>query len=513
MRRFPTTPFSVLSLGAAIKGIAVLMVLAMGVSALSSTNASAFVRTQTVPVPVGAPPISGVGTPPGGNVVDTVPAVPSTIAPIQAGPTSSTSSTTSTTVPAPPASDASTTISAPITTVAVTAGSTDTTVATPVTSAAAATPAQLRQQVLAVLATGGAGRSAVIVVDGDTVVDLNGTDMRPPASTEKVYTAGTALVQLGADHHFVTTVRATASTTGTTLDGDLILVAGGDPSFTAANLSTLAAEVAATGLRTVKGRLLVDDSHFDRLVSNEGWKQSFVPGEVGPLSAFLVDGNHRSDPATLADPALANLALFRMALTNAGVAVSGALGRGAIGAGGPVLATRTSAPLSELILRMVKKSDNTYAEVILKEIGVAAGTPTAAGGVAGVVRQFDRFGVARPVMADGSGLSSINRTSAYQQVAWMTKLDASPSGRHMRLSLPISCVDGTLRNRMCGTSASGKVSAKTGSIDNVAALTGFTQTAKGRKVVFSMLYSGVPSSARARVAIDKALALVTAYTG
>ena len=491
------------------------MVLAMGVSALSSTNASAFVRTQMVPVPVGAPPVTGVGTP-GGTVVDTVPAVPSTIAPIQAGPTSSTSSTTSTTVPAPPASDASTTISAPTNTVVVTAGPTGTTVTTPVTSTvttAAATPAQLRQQVLAVLATGGAGRSAVIVVDGDTVVDLNGTDMRPPASTEKVYTAGTALVQLGADHHFVTTVRATASTTGTTLDGDLILVAGGDPSFTAANLSTLAAEVAATGLRTVKGKLLVDDSHFDRLVSNEGWKQSFVPGEVGPLSAFLVDGNHRSDPATLADPALANLALFRMALTNAGVAVSGALGRGAIGAGGPVLATRTSAPLSELILRMVKKSDNTYAEVILKEIGVAAGTPTAAGGVAGVVRQFDRFGVARPVMADGSGLSSINRTSANQQVAWMTKLDASPSGRQMRVSLPISCVDGTLRNRMCGTSASGKVSAKTGSIDNVAALTGFTQTAKGRKVVFSMLYSGVPSSARARVAIDKALALVTAYTG
>ncbi len=495
-----------------MRGIAVLVVLATGTSALSSDNASAFVRTQTVPipVPVGGPPITGVGTPPGGTVADTVPAVPSTIAPVQAGPTSSTSSTTSTTVPAPPASDASTTIAAGTTTVAVTPG---TTVTTPTTIAAASTPAQLRQQVLAVLATGGAGRSAMIVVDGETVVDLNGTDMRPPASTEKVYTAGTALVQLGGDHHFVTTVRATASTTGTTLDGDLILVAGGDPSFTAADLTTLATEVAATGLRTVKGKLLVDDSHFDRLVANEGWKQSFVPGEVGPLSAFLVDGNHRSDAATLADPALANLALFRTALAKSGVVISGGLGRGAIGAGGPVLATRTSAPLSELILRMVKKSDNTYAEVILKEIGVGAGTPSAAGGVAAVVRQFDRFGVAHPVMADGSGLSSINRTSAHQQVAWMTKLDASPSGRQMRVSLPISCVDGTLRARMCGTTASGKVSAKTGSIDNVAALTGFTQTAKGRRVVFSMLYSGVPSSARARAAMDKALTLVTAYTG
>ena len=487
---------------------------ATGMGALSAGNASAFVRTQTVPVPVGSPPITGVATPPSGTTGDTVPIVPSTIVPIQAGPTSSTtpststtSTTVSTTVPAPPGSDA------PTTTAAVTPGTTVTTPGTPGTGAAASTPAQLRQQVLAVLATGGAGRSAVIVVDGETVVDLNGTDMRPPASTEKVYTAGTALVQLGADHRFVTRVRASASTTDAVLDGDLILVAGGDPSFSTANLTTLAAEVAATGLRSVKGRLLVDDSHFDRLVSNEGWKQSFVPGEVGPLSAFLVDGNHRSDATTLADPALANLALFRTALAKSGVVITGGLGRGAIGAGGPVLATRTSAPLSELILRMVKKSDNTYAEVILKEIGVGAGTPSAAGGVAAVVRQFDRFGVAHPVMADGSGLSSINRSSAHQQVAWMTKLDASPSGRQMRVSLPISCVDGTLRARMCGTTASGKVSAKTGSIDNVAALTGFTQTARGRRVVFSMLYSGVPSSVRARAAMDKALTLVTAYTG
>lgn len=504
MRSFPTTRLKSLSV--------VLVLWGVGVSVLTSTNASAFVRTQTVPVPVGGPPITGVGNPPGGTVADTVPAVPSTIAPVQAGPTTSTipsasstsSSTSTTTVPAPPASDASTTNAAGTTTVAAT---------TPATIATASTPAQLRQQVLAVLATGGAGRSAVIVVDGETVVDLNGTDMRPPASTEKVYTAGTALVQLGGDHRFVTTVRSTASTTGGMLDGDLILVAGGDPSFTAANLTTLATEVAATGLRTVNGKLLVDDSHFDRLVANEGWKQSFVPGEVGPLSAFLVDGNHRSDAATLADPALANLALFRTALAKVGVSVTGGLGRGTVGAGGPVLGTRTSAPLSDLIVRMVKKSDNTYAEVILKEIGVGAGTPSAAGGVAAVARQFARFGVAHPVMADGSGLSSINRSSARQQVAWMTKLDESPSGRQMRVSLPISCVDGTLRARMCGTTASGKVSAKTGSIDNVAALTGFTQTAKGRKVVFSMLYSGVPSSARARVAMDKALAVVTAYTG
>ena len=482
---------------------------------------AAVVRAQTTPVPVGGPPITAVGGTPATGVPDTSPV---TIAPVQAGPSTSppptaaptsssaappstsTSPSTAdlvgaTTVPADPA------LMAPVGTSVPAAGSTTT------VAPAASTPDQLRRQVLAALATGGAGRSAVIVIDGSTMIDLNGTDLRPPASTQKVYTAGTALVQLGPDHRFITSVRAGAVAVGSVVTGDLILVAGGDPSLTASGLTRLAADVAGTGVRSVTGRLLVDDTHFDRALFNEGWKRSFLPGEVGPLSAFLVDGNHRSDRATLADPAMANLALFRAALVKAGVTVAGGMDRGTIGAGGPVLATRRSAPLSDLIDHMVKKSDNTYAEVVLKEMGVASGAPTAAGGVAAITRQFDRFGVPRPVMADGSGLSSINRTTAEQQVAWMTKMDASAGGRGLRRSLPIACVDGTLRSRMCGTAASGKVTAKTGYIDNVATLTGYTQTARGRRVVFSILFSGVPSSAKARAAIDRAMAAVTAYTG
>jgi serine-type D-Ala-D-Ala carboxypeptidase/endopeptidase (penicillin-binding protein 4) len=71
--------------------------------------------------------------------------------------------------------------------------------------------------------------------------------------------------------------------------------------------------------------------------------------------------------------------------------------------------------------------------------------------------------------------------------------------------LAITCVDGTLKSRTCGTPAAGKVFAKSGSIDNVVALTGVTATASGRPVTFAFLLNNVRSARLGRVAIDAAL--------
>jgi serine-type D-Ala-D-Ala carboxypeptidase/endopeptidase (penicillin-binding protein 4) len=251
----------------------------------------------------------------------------------------------------------------------------------------------------------------------------------------------------------------------------------------------------------VQGRLLVDDTHFDRLLANDGWKRSFVPGEVGPLSAFLVDGNHRSDTATLNDPAMANLVRFQSALTKAGITVSGALDRGTTGIGSPALASHTSAPLVDLVTHMLLKSDNTYAEVVLKELGASAGTPSTLGGIAAITKQFDRYGVVRPVLADGSGLSTLS------------KVDASRVAAAFRAGLPVACVSGTLKNRLCASVAAKNVTAKTGTLDYISTLAGYATTAKGRRVVFSVLLSRLPSQSKARLATDQVMIAITSYAG
>ena len=384
---------------------------------------------------------------------------------------------------------------------------------TPTTTAPARTVAELQQRIDALLAPI-PGLSASIALDGIGPVYARNADRAAvPASTQKMYTIGAALLRLGGDHRYVTEVRSSAlveSVTGI-LAGDLVVRASGDPSFSSASVNTLADSVLRSGVKVVTGDLVVDESHFDSRRTNDGWKASFTPGEVGSLSAFSVNGNHQGG-RSLSDPALTNLALVRAALTKRGVKITGVDRRGVLPLGGPVLGSVTSAPLRDLASYAMKKSENTYAELMLKELGASAGNGSAAGGIEMVRQQFASFGVSSPVMADGSGLSSLNRSTTAQQVAWLGKLRASKAANDFRVSLPVACVDGTLKTRLCKTAGSGKVQAKTGTLDNVTALAGYASLRTGKVATFSFIGNGLSSTSRARTAIDQALIQVITST-
>jgi D-alanyl-D-alanine carboxypeptidase len=82
-----------------------------------------------------------------------------------------------------------------------------------------------------------------------------------------------------------------------------------------------------------------------------------------------------------------------------------------------------------------------------------------------------------------------------------------------RDSLTIGGVDGTLRNRFRGTRAQGNVRGKTGTIDQVSALSGYVITAAGEELAFSMVVNGVSeTSTRTSVLDEMAIALAN-FTG
>jgi D-alanyl-D-alanine carboxypeptidase/D-alanyl-D-alanine-endopeptidase (penicillin-binding protein 4) len=119
-------------------------------------------------------------------------------------------------------------------------------------------------------------QAGVVVVDtttGATLYDRNGDRRLVPASNTKLLTSTAALEILGADHRFDTDVRAAGTRRGPVLRGDLYLRGTGDPTMLAADYDALAASVAATGLRTVTGGLVADDTWFDdqRLGSSWTW--------------------------------------------------------------------------------------------------------------------------------------------------------------------------------------------------------------------------------------------------
>ncbi len=474
-------------------------------------------------VGVGAPPVTSVDVPIDASTTATVALVTTTslpgAGPIPAGAAITTTTLDALTTTVPFVSTTSIGPEVTVPTVTLPAVSSTAPVGTSTTKLGAksvprppATSDELRVVVTAALASSTAtSRSVEVSIDGlGSVVALDAEQARVPASTQKLYVAAAVMSRFGPEHRFVTEARPSSGVDAAgTVAGQLVLRAGGDPGFSSTNLATLATAVAKSGVKVVQGGLALDDSMFDTRTRLEIWKPSFTPGEVGALSAFLVDGNHRSDLPTLADPGLANLRRFRAALAARGVVVAAGDVRGHVADGGPVVGRIESAPLRDLVARMLKKSDNTYAEVLLKHLGVGSTTS----GTEAVAVFFNAIGVPPPVhQVDGSGLSLLNRSTAHQQVLLVRKLVGSASGAEVLGALPIACVDGTLRGRFCATVGANTVKAKTGAIDNVIALTGIAQTASGRRVVFSFLLNGTTSSSRARASIDKALVAVSSST-
>ncbi len=156
-----------------------------------------------------------------------------------------------------------------------------------------------------------------------------------------------------------------------------------------------------------------------------------------------------------------------------------------------VLASTESPPLRDIATVLMKVSQNLYAETLLKALGAAGGgLGTAEGGRLAVRKTLDAWGVPGDgyVMFDGSGLSRYNYVTAATLTTVLERMYKDP--RHhdpFIATLPIAGKDGTLGTRMRRTRAEGNAAAKTGSISNVRALSGFVRSRDGEMLLFSIL--------------------------
>ncbi|HEV2778588.1 MAG TPA: D-alanyl-D-alanine carboxypeptidase/D-alanyl-D-alanine-endopeptidase [Actinophytocola sp.] len=146
----------------------------------------------------------------------------------------------------------------------------------------------------AILANPGlAGSDVGLVVrradTGEVLYHRAGDRRQQPASNAKLLSSAAALEVLGPDYRFSTTVLAAGRRTGPVLHGDLYLRGTGDPTMLAADYDTLAAAVAAGGIRFVRGNLVADDTWFDDVRLGSGWAWDDEPfyynAQVSALTA------------------------------------------------------------------------------------------------------------------------------------------------------------------------------------------------------------------------------------
>ncbi len=165
-----------------------------------------------------------------------------------------------------------------------------------------------------------------------------------------------------------------------------------------------------------------------------------------------------------------------------------------------ILAKHVSAPLSDYLAVVNKRSNNLYAELVFRTVGRAAGgigNPQAS--AQAVLEAVADIGVpvADLVMLDGSGLSAGNRVTAAAFVALVAGMAKTEQWSAYWASLPVA---GRRRElgRMYRTAAAGNLRAKTGTIEGVSALSGLVRSRDQERLAFSIMLNGTPSTSRAK---------------
>jgi D-alanyl-D-alanine carboxypeptidase/D-alanyl-D-alanine-endopeptidase (penicillin-binding protein 4) len=253
----------------------------------------------------------------------------------------------------------------------------------------------------------------------------------------------------------------------------------------------LAANAAKTGITSLEGRIVGDETYFDNLRGTPatGYKADLeVEGELSGLS-FDGGFTSASGSALQAHPTRFAAQQFAGALRGQGIKVPSAtkVSAGTTPTTAQLIATVSSPAIGKLIELTNSPSDNFFAETLLKDLGArfGGGGTTARG--AAVVRSFiaSQFGL-QPRLDDGSGLSRYDATSPAQVVSLLRKMQSNDSFWN---SLSIAGVRGTMQHEMRRTRAAGNCRGKTGTLSDVANLVGYCQARNGDQLVFAFLFN------------------------
>lgn len=199
-------------------------------------------------------------------------------------------------------------------------------------------------------------------------------------------------------------------------------------------------------------------------------------------------------PKRVDDPSLVAGYVLARALRDVGVEVA-RVERGVV-RDLPLLSYITSAPLDQLLAALGKHSDNFTAEMVFKSLSSAPNGVATFAASASLTEAWLRETAPMPQgsrVLNGSGLFDANRVSAETLVAVLRDAYFDPRRREAMLAqLSTGGVDGTLANRFTTPETKGRVRAKTGTLDESLALSGYVLR-QGTKppLVFSLIVNGV----------------------
>ncbi|HUR91605.1 MAG TPA: D-alanyl-D-alanine carboxypeptidase/D-alanyl-D-alanine-endopeptidase [Gemmatimonadaceae bacterium] len=216
----------------------------------------------------------------------------------------------------------------------------------------------------------------------------------------------------------------------------------------------------------------------------------FVSGRIGTRSPVRRFGLVVNNPPAFTTGA------FHAALRAAGVAVDGGAKLGKTPGSATKVTSLLSPPLEQLVAIMNRESINLFAELLLRNAvrGPSREGQGSARAAESMLRGFfsDKMKTdpSQLTVADGSGLSTLDRVTGNQMAELLGYAHSAPWGPAFHASLPVAGQSELLRRRMRQGQADGNLHAKTGTTNNVLGLAGYVTSDAGEVVAFSFIYNG-----------------------
>ena len=297
------------------------------------------------------------------------------------------------------------------------------------------------------------------------------------------------------------------------LHGNIYIKGTFDPMFTTDDLHEMAKEIGKLDFEDLDGEFIGDISMKDSLVFGKGWCWDDMPSYYVPWLSPLIfnegislrprSENYMKNPDKyFLENLLEDIRSRGKEIPQDCVRLSFQPTKAEQG----TLIYRKSHTVGDVLTRMMKKSNNQFAEAMFYLLGYnngKVGHPTTADDCAAqimkVMRKAECRDVEETTIADGSGLSLYNYVTP-ENIVMLLRYTYKNKNIYDPLyeALPIAGVDGTLKGRMTSGKAHKNVHAKTGTVNGVSTLSGYVRASNGNMLAFSIMNNGVPSSSVGR---------------
>lgn len=313
--------------------------------------------------------------------------------------------------------------------------------------------------------------------DGSVLASLNEGKPLVPASIKKVTTIASLLDKTGVEYKYHTSVYLEGKRGDNVLDGNIVVIGRGDPTVNSRvepKSADLCAEIVDAlrreGIDSISGSIIIDGNLFEGPACPPSWASGDLSNSYGTGSHAFNFENNASGKAAVKNPSAVFISRLKGALAKAGIKTGGSGDRKNRR---KLLVDHRSAPVDEIMRSCMMRSDNLFAEAMLKTLALETqGVGSTERGTVAERKHWEKkkMPLDGVTLVDGSGLSRSNRVTA----SFMSDVLAEMADNvYFASFFPLAGQEGTLRKFLAGTSLDSYIAMKTGSMNGIQCYAGY----------------------------------------